>query len=253
MNTSLNLVAADVNPLKRCFQMKNRWRRFTSAATRALVGTVVVLTAFSASAAKEKSVEPNLTPEQAEANYSKALEIRTADILKILSLADTNKAAKVHDIIVAQYRALKGWHDENDAKLKATRDTNGIAQIRTSLKPIHDGFLSKLSQYLTPEQVDQVKDKMTYGKVMVTYNAYVEIVPNLTDAEKARMLELLKQAREEAIDGGSADEKSAIFKKYKGKINIYLSANGHDVGKAYKDWGSRQKARWDGSTNPVAK
>jgi len=39
---------------------------------------------------------------------------------------------------------------------------------------------------------------------------------------------LLKEARELAIDGGSAEEKTAIFGKYKGKINNYLSAQGHN-------------------------
>src|SRR5436190_22485974 len=96
---------------------------------------------------------------------------------------------------------------------------------------------------LTPEQMDKVKDKMTYNKVQVTYDAYCEIVPNLTEPQKEKIFELLKEAREEAMDAGSAEEKSAIFKKYKGKINNYLSAQGIDVGKAYKDWGARQKAK----------
>src|SRR5207248_8891696 len=102
--------------------------------------------------------------------------------------------------------------------------------------------LSKLSAELAPHQVETVKDKMTYNKVKVTYDAYCQFVPTLNDEQKAKILDLLKEAREEAIDAGSAEEKSAIFKKYKGKINIYLSAQGHDVNKAYKDWGARQKA-----------
>ncbi|MGH7993638.1 MAG: DUF3826 domain-containing protein, partial [Limisphaerales bacterium] len=53
----------------------------------------------------------------------------------------------------------------------------------------------------------------------------------------------LKEGREEAMDAGSSKEKAVIIKKYKGKINIYLTAHGHDVGKAYKDWGARQKAK----------
>ena len=47
---------------------------------------------------------------QAEIKYTAAIEGRTADILKILALSDTNKAAKVHNIIIAQYRALNAWH-----------------------------------------------------------------------------------------------------------------------------------------------
>ena len=53
---------------------------------------------------------------------------------------------------------------------------------------------------------------------------------------------MLKQAREEAMDGGNAGEKSAIFQKYKDQINDYLNSHGHDVAKAYKDWEARQQA-----------
>jgi hypothetical protein len=173
------------------------------------------------------AAETNLTPAEVEVNYTKAIEGRTGEILKILALSDTNKAATVHDIIIAQYRALNAWHDANDAKLKAAKgDTNAVAQIRVSLKAIHDDFLSKLATNLTPEQVEQVKDKMTYGKVQFTYNGYMTLYPDLSEANKQKILEMLKEAREGAMDGGSAEEKTAVFQRYKGKINIFLSNQG---------------------------
>lgn len=169
----------------------------------------------------------NSTAEQTEANYTKAIEGRTADILKILDLSDTNKAARVHDIIIAQYRALNGWHDANDAKLKAAKsDTNAVAQIEASLKAIHDQFLAKLAENLTPDQIEAVKDKMTYGKVQFTFKGYLAEYPNLPQPQQQKILELLKEARELAMDGGSAEEKTAIFNRYKGKINNYLSKEG---------------------------
>jgi hypothetical protein len=88
--------------------------------------------------------------------------------------------------------------------------------------------------------VEQVKDKMTYNKVKVTYDAYCEIIPKLTEAEKAKILAALKVAREEAMDGGSADEKTAIFQKHKEGINAMLNANGHDVAQATKEWEAKQ-------------
>jgi hypothetical protein len=173
------------------------------------------------------AAETNSTPEQIEAKYRAAIEGRTADILKILGLSDTNKIAKVHDIIIAQYRALNAWHDANDLKLKAAKsDTNAVAQIRASLKTLHDNFLFKLAENLTPEQIDQVKDKMTYGKVQFTFAGYVAQYSSLSDENKAEILKLLKEAREEAMDGGSAGEKTAIFQRCKGKINNYLSKQG---------------------------
>ena len=192
----------------------------------AIAATLLVMSAL---AAKEKSsvAETNPTPEQIEANYTRSIEGRAADILKVIELSDTNRSAKVHDVIITQYRALRAWHDANDSKLKAARaDTNAVAQIRGSLKSLHDEFIAKLSASLTPGQVEKVKDRMTYGKVQFTYAGYLAAYPDLADQHKQKILELLKEAREQAMDGGSAEEKTAIFQKCKGKINNYLSQQG---------------------------
>ena len=186
-----------------------------------------ILAAGLATIANGADTVTNSSLDQTEANYTKSIEGRTADILKILALADTNKAGHVHDAVMAQYRALRAWHDENDAKLKAAKaDTNAVAQIRATLKVIHDAFLAKLAEDLSLAQVEQVKDKMTYGKVQFTFNGYLSAYPGLAEEHQQKILEILKQAREEAMDGGSADEKTAIFQKAKGKINNYLSKQG---------------------------
>ena len=148
----------------------------------------------------------------------------------MLDIADPANKERVHDTIMAQYRALRIWHDENDAKLKASaKDTNAVAQINATLKTLHDEFLSKLAVNLTPEQIDKVKDKMTYGVVQVTFNAYVKMYPDLTEAEKKQIMTWLIEARETSMDQGSSDEKHAVFGKYKGRINNYLSKQGYDA------------------------
>jgi len=193
----------------------------------------IIIAAVALLAVAAFAAETNSTIGQTEAKYTAAIEGRTAEILKVLALTDTEKMAKVHDAIITQYRALKAWHDENDAKLKASKaDTNAVAQIRASLKTVHDAFITKLSESLTPEQVEKVKDKMTYGKVQFTFAGYLAAYPNLAEEHKQKILELLKQAREEAMDAGSAEEKTAIFTKCKGKINNYLSKQGIHSGKA---------------------
>lgn len=187
----------------------------------------IVIAAFALFAITSFAAETNSTPEQIASKYTVAIEGRTAGIMNVLDLSDLGKAAKVHDIVIAQYRALNAWHNENDAKLKAAKgDTNAVVQIRASLKTIHDNFLSALAESLTPEQIEQVKDKMTYGKVQFTFAGYVSQYPNLSDENKAEILNMLKQAREVAMDGGSAEEKTAVFTKCKGKINNYLSKQG---------------------------
>jgi len=174
------------------------------------------------------ATETNAPAADTEANYTKAIEGRTADILKALALTNTAKATAVHDAVMGQYRALRTWHDANDAKLKKAKDTNEIATIDASLKTLHNEFIGKLSKNLTPKQVDVVKDKMTYGVVQVTYNAYCQMYPDLTDAEKQQIMAWLVEARETSMDQGSSNEKHAVFGKYKGRINNYLSKEGYD-------------------------
>ena len=78
----------------------------------------------------------------------------------------------MHDIIIAQYRALRARDEVIDAKLKAdgkeVNYANRAAQLQAASKPLHDQFLAKLAADLTPEQIETVKNKMTYNKVKVT-------------------------------------------------------------------------------------
>jgi hypothetical protein len=207
---------------------------------------VLVVAIFSNLVARAQMSTPAGTAAELEAVYTGAIEDRAADILKALNLSDATKSKQVHDIIISQYRTLRARDAFLDATLKAegkeVNYSNRAPQLEASTKPLHDQFLHQLSALLTAQQVETVKDKLTYNKVKVTYDAYVAIVPGLNADEKAKIMDLLKHAREEAIDGGSAPEKSAVFQKYKDQINNYLTAQGHDVSKAFQDWQARQTA-----------
>jgi hypothetical protein len=192
--------------------------------------------------------EPFTSAEREEI-YAQTIEKRATNILGALALNDADKSGRVRDAIKAQYRSLRARDEALDtmfatlAKNAPGVESNRGAVVKILSKQLHGQFVSKLSADLTPAQIEEVKDKMTYNKVKVTYDAYCEIVPKLTDAEKANILEHLKVAREEAIDGGSADEKTAIFQTYKDKINAMLDANGHNVSQAIRDWEAKQEAK----------
>ena len=208
----------------------------------AVVGAGSFLLVLTASAADKNRAETRLTPEQAEAEYTHVIDVRSQKIVDALGLTDTNKAAKVHDIIMAQYRALNSWHNTNDPRIKAAHhDKAAIAKINVPLRKMHDEYLAKLAQYLTPAQIETVKDRMTYGKVEFTFKGYCVEYPNLSEANKEEILKFLKQAREEAMDAGSSEEKSAIFNQYKGKINNYLARQGIHTRKWIKAHEGSQK------------
>jgi hypothetical protein len=164
--------------------------------------------------------------------YTRAITGRADSIVKTLEIADADKKIRVRDIIVEQYRGLNAIHSERDKQIKASGEAQAKSirdQADARVKQLHESFLAKLSAELTPEQVDQVKDGMTYGVLPTTYRAYLAQTPELTEAQKQQIMAFLVEARELAMDGGSSEEKHAVFRKYKGKINNYLSAQGYKL------------------------
>ncbi len=171
--------------------------------------------------------EDGATTESAAAKYSAVIDQRATKIAQSLGLSDTNTLARVHDIIMGQYRALNDWHNTNDPKIKAAQhDAAALAGIRASLKALHDAYLANLTGYLSVGQIEQVKDAMTYRKVQFTFNGYCSQYPGLSEANQQAILKMLKDAREEAMDAGSAKDKPSVFQRYKGRINNYLSKQG---------------------------
>ena len=193
------------------------------------------------------SAETNSVLEPKNAAYTRVLNERVTKIVGKLAIADAAKSNRVHAVIVQQYRSLNDIHSERDFKITAvkakaakmenkTAADGPIAAIKSETKPkldkLHGEFLTSLSTELSPEQVDKVKDEMTYGVLPLTYGVYLKMYPDLTDEQKTQIKTWLTEARELAMDGSTSDEKHAVFGKYKGKINNYLSKAGYDAKKA---------------------
>lgn len=183
--------------------------------------------------------------ESSDAAHLRVLNERAAKIVAPLGIADSAKAERVRGIIVQQYRDLSAIHEVRDAHIKQGKEKAGadkaaanavVEAARTEAKPkldkLHGEFLTKLSVELSPAQVDQVKDGMTYGVLPLTYGVYLKMYPDLTEEQKAQIKTWLTEARELAMDGSTSDEKHAVFGKYKGRINNYLSKAGYDAKKA---------------------
>jgi hypothetical protein len=182
-------------------------------------------------------------------------------VMDHLQLADTNQETAVRTILVGYFLQLKSWHAQNDGQIKALwtqfnkarsaqNNANAdaalakLAEAYKSFQPVHAQFTNDLAKFLSPEQIELVKDTLTVNKVKVTYGVYLQIFPKLTDEQKAVVLADLKAAREEAIDAESMTEKSAFFKKFKIIIESdYLTKQGYDPAQARKDFANRQKTK----------
>jgi hypothetical protein len=163
---------------------------------------------------------------KATAASDAAMAGRINEWVDALGLSDPAKAARVKEVITTHLRNVRDAHNA------------GFAPEKSS----HATFIAALNADLTPQQVEAIKDRITINKVNVTFNAYHQIVPALTAEEDQKILELLKAAREEALDVKNAEEMSTVFEGYKKQIENYLTANGHDWKKLYKEYTDAQRA-----------
>jgi len=215
---------------------------------RLLFAFIFVITSFSIALAQDSAQVSK------EAAYTKTITKRADDIVVKLGISDSVKYKQVRSIIVDQYRDLNNIYNDRDARIKEAKASgNEKAKIDSSIKLVesdvagridvmHKKYISKLASQLSNTQVDQVKDGMTYGVVNVTYKGYQDMIPTLTEPQKAQILAWLIEAREKAMDGESSEKKHAVFGKYKGRINNYLSAQGYDSQKERAAWEERIKA-----------
>lgn len=190
--------------------------------------------------------------EDKETVYTRTITARAAKIVATLGIPDSTRANRVTSTIADQYRNLNTIHTSRDEAVKAAK-AKGLAKESPEIRKIeekalarqnklHKTYIKKLSKQLTEEQVVKVKDGMTFGVVPITYKGYQDMIPTLSEAQKAQILAWLVEAREHAMDAESSEKKHWWFGKYKGRINNYLSAAGYDLKKEGDEWEKRRKA-----------
>jgi len=173
-----------------------------------------------------------LNTEGQDAKYVETIKGRAQKIVDGLALADAQKAVNVRNIIANRYFLLNDIHSRYSQK-------NQQDSLYAELYKHHFELESALSLYLSSEQVDAVKDGMTYGRLKRDYNAQLDMIPTLKEEEKAQILVWLKEAREYAMDAADSKGKHFWFDKYRGRTNNWLSARGYDLKKERDNWMKR--------------
>ena len=177
------------------------------------------------------SAQVALKTEGQDSAYVQTIKSRAQKIVDGLGLTDAQKAENVRNIIANRYFLLNDIHSKYDKNQQDARDAE--------LYKHHFELASALALYLTEEQIDAVKDGMTCGRLKRDYNAQLEMIPSLTDEEKAQILIWLREAREYAMDAADSKGKHFWFDKYRGRTNNWLSARGYDLKKERDAWMKR--------------
>lgn len=177
---------------------------------------------------------------------------KSQEIIAALNLTDEKAANLATTAVYNHRRAVRDWHNTHPYTIipevdqatgrklsKVEREMMADKSIPAS---VHARLLKDLNRVLTPEQVEQVFDGYTVGKVAFTMKGYYAIVPDLTD-EEARVIEgYLKQAREEALECKSMKAISQVFEVYKSKCEQYLNSNGRNWRQLFKDYVNKRNA-----------
>lgn len=187
-----------------------------------------------------------------DAAYANVINKRSEKIVEKLNIGNSAKAAKVQRIIATQYFDLNQVYILRDKELKDLKENSNLSKdaktdslkaiqnrVDVAVNDLHKNYIKTLQANLNNKLVDGVKDGMTYSVLEVTYNAYMQMLPDLTEVQKKQIMDWLIEAREHAMDAGSSEKKHAWFGKYKGRINNYLSKAGINMKQAEDDWKAR--------------
>jgi hypothetical protein len=190
----------------------------------------------------------------------KKIDQKATRVVEGLKLDDAEKAAKVKAIAADWIGVMLSWHKEHDAALgRLWSDWNKarslvpkdefpgevvayqIDQVYASLKPEYETFIRRLSELLSAEQIDAIKENWSRSPGMTrTYNAYLEIVPDLAEKDKEVIKARMLRAREDAMLTDADKEIVAIYKRHKVKVEQYVGTL--EWAKLHKAYGQRAKA-----------
>lgn len=215
--------------------------------TRILSVLIVLLYTMSVFAAEIKLNTRNLSAESVAEAQRKAEKV-----LDELSITSDSIREKVQLVIVNRYLELREIHlkyDERNDEIESTQLSKeekamelerSYYQYNSDLYRSRFGYIAWLNFYLNHEQVEAVKDAMTYNLFHIRYNDFLDLLPNLKDAEKNRVYHWLIEAREFSMDFETPRKMRQMFTKYRGRINNYLASRGYDLRIATEDQKKRR-------------
>jgi hypothetical protein len=189
---------------------------------------VAILSLFTLTSNAQQVV---LNDEGRDSAYVENIKGRAQKIVDGLQLTDSEQARAVRNIIANRYFLLNDIHAKYD---KSQQDA-----LQAELYRHHFELASALALYLNDEQIDAVKDGMTFGRLKRDYQATQDMIPSLSDFEKRQVLIWLKEAREYAMDAADSKGKHFWFDKYRGRTNNWLSSRGYDLKKERDNWMKR--------------
>ena len=204
------------------------------------------------------------TPDLPEA-IQRDVDSKGKRLAEQLELNDESKTQKAAALITEHFGRLWAWDQQVREKLDAAwaawdaaRDnsngkqkdelkaltvmTEQIDPIYAEFAPQIQGLLRALRKEIGEEKTTELVDLITRSPgAKRTYDAYVAMVPEMTDEEKAILWDRMAQAREDALAAWSDGQIVKIFKKYKVRNEFSIDYFGYGYQKRYQAWAKGQR------------
>jgi len=193
----------------------------------------------------------------AHSNTSNAHPLETTEsnrVLKALNISDKAKKESVRNLLVRQYQQIQKTVAERDSKMKdavqsASNKVDGEkkaaeiwADYQILLSKRRDTFTNALSTHLSADQVELVQNTMTDDRLHKEFTLFQALLPNMTEPQKKQVYNYLLEARSNAMNVLSEEDRLKWFDKFRGRANNYLAKQGYNLRKATEDLEARQKA-----------
>jgi len=227
----------------------------------ALHAETAAMVAAKTQAAVDAGAAPAWMSPELPADIQSNVQNKGKGLAQRLKLDDEDKEARVAALLAEHYGRVWAWHQQVDERLNAAwsawddaRDTQkgdkdelkALTVMTEQIDPIYaefapqiQGLLKALRQELSEEQIIALLDRITRSPgVDRTYEAYLAMVPEMKDEEKAIIRQRLEQARVDSMAAWSDNRIVKIFKKYKLRNEFSIDYFGYGYRERYKAWAS---------------
>ncbi len=180
-----------------------------------------------------------------------------------LELNDESKTQRTGELLTDHFGRVWAWHQQVDADLnrawlawdtardnangKLKDELNALTIWIEQIEPLYAEFIPQvrwLQQSLTNEigeyKTTALMDLVTRSPgAKRTYDAYLAMVPEMNDEEKAVLWNRMVRAREDSMAAWSDKQIVKIFKVYKVRNEFSIDYFGYGYQKRYQEWVSK--------------
>jgi hypothetical protein len=251
------------------FMRSSFWAGLSLSALAVTIPSAIAATAAGVAAETQAAIDSGKTPKWWTPDLPEAIQRDVGSkgerLARQLELNDESKKQKVAALITEHFGRLWAWDQQVREKLDAAwaawdaaRDnrngkqkdelkalvvmTEQIDPIYAEFAPQIQGLLRALGKEIGEEKTTELLDLITRSPgAKRTYDAYLAMVPEMSDEQKAVLWDRMAQAREDALAAWSDGQIVKIFKKYKVRNEMSIDHFGYGYQKRYKAWAKSQR------------